>query len=158
MARFYDGFDIESFEAGHNLWHARIRRADAMPVSSTASFSPLELGFAWSDRLPRLPTPSTISTDSDRACGPDRVSDNAVSADPHNETAFMLHLVPKFAYSTAVTNPLSGLRGQPRGAARHPWPRRRGILGHAMRRVQRDPSGYPAGRAQSAALPGLIEA
>ena len=29
----YDGFRIESFEAGKGLWHARIRRADMMPVS-----------------------------------------------------------------------------------------------------------------------------
>jgi hypothetical protein len=31
MVHLYDGFDIESFEAGRNLWHARIRRADAAP-------------------------------------------------------------------------------------------------------------------------------
>jgi hypothetical protein len=50
MARFYDGFDIESFEAGHNLWHARIRRADLLPVMiDGVPFPALELGFAWSD-------------------------------------------------------------------------------------------------------------
>jgi hypothetical protein len=50
MARFHDGFDIESFEAGHNLWHARIRRADAMPVIiDGVPFPALELGFAWSN-------------------------------------------------------------------------------------------------------------
>jgi hypothetical protein len=50
MARLYDGFDIESFEAGRNLWHARIRRADAMPVVIDGEHFPaLELGFAWSD-------------------------------------------------------------------------------------------------------------
>jgi hypothetical protein len=50
MARFYDGFDIESFEAGRNLWHARIRRADSMPVIiDGVPFPALELGFAWSD-------------------------------------------------------------------------------------------------------------
>ena len=50
MARFYDGFDIESFEAGRNLWHARIRRADLTPVIiDGVPFPALELGFAWSD-------------------------------------------------------------------------------------------------------------
>jgi hypothetical protein len=28
----YDGFQIETFEAGRGLWHARIRRADYEPV------------------------------------------------------------------------------------------------------------------------------
>lgn len=50
MACLYDGFDIESFEAGRNLWHARIRRADAAPVViDGVPFPALELGFAWSD-------------------------------------------------------------------------------------------------------------
>jgi hypothetical protein len=50
MAHLYDGFDIESFEAGRNLWHARIRRADAAPVIiDGVAFPALELGFAWSD-------------------------------------------------------------------------------------------------------------
>lgn len=51
MPCYYDGFRIESFEAGRGLWHARIRRADLMPVSiDGVSFSTLEIGFAWSDR------------------------------------------------------------------------------------------------------------
>ena len=50
MARLYDGFDIESFEVGRNLWHARIRRADLQPVViDGVSFPVLELGFAWPD-------------------------------------------------------------------------------------------------------------
>ena len=50
MARCYDGFDIESFEAGRDLWHARIRRADAAPlIIDGVPFPVLELGFAWSD-------------------------------------------------------------------------------------------------------------
>jgi len=50
MVHLYDGFDIESFEAGRNLWHARIRRADATPVViDGVLFSVLELGVAWSD-------------------------------------------------------------------------------------------------------------
>jgi hypothetical protein len=50
MVHLYDGFDIESFEAGRNLWHARIRRADATPVVIDGVLFPvLELGVAWSD-------------------------------------------------------------------------------------------------------------
>jgi hypothetical protein len=46
----YDGFKIESFEAGRGLWHARIRRADLTPVViDGVLFSTLEVGFAWSD-------------------------------------------------------------------------------------------------------------
>ena len=46
----YDGFEIEPFEAGNGLWHARIRRADSKPVLIDGiSFSALEVGFAWSD-------------------------------------------------------------------------------------------------------------
>lgn len=46
----YDGFKIESFEAGRGLWHARIRRADQKPVIiDGVVFSTLEVGFAWSN-------------------------------------------------------------------------------------------------------------
>src|SRR6267143_6221014 len=46
----YDGFKIESFEAGKGLWHARIRRLDQKPVIiDGVLFSALEVGFAWSD-------------------------------------------------------------------------------------------------------------
>jgi hypothetical protein len=46
----YDGFTIESFEAGKGLWHARIRRQDQAPVViDGVLFSTLEVGFAWSD-------------------------------------------------------------------------------------------------------------
>jgi len=46
----YDGFQIESFEAGKGLWHARIRRTDLEPVIiDGVLFSALEVGFAWSD-------------------------------------------------------------------------------------------------------------
>jgi hypothetical protein len=45
----YDGFKIETFEAGRDLWHARIRRADFQPVIiDGVSFPELEVGFAWS--------------------------------------------------------------------------------------------------------------
>jgi hypothetical protein len=44
----YDGFEIESFEIGRGLWHARIRRADLNPVIiDGVSFPTLEMGFAW---------------------------------------------------------------------------------------------------------------
>ena len=47
----YDGFQIESFEAGKGLWHARIRRADLKPIIIDGEpFSTLEIGFAWSNR------------------------------------------------------------------------------------------------------------
>jgi hypothetical protein len=46
----YHGFQIESFEAGKGLWHARIRRMDQKPVViDGVLFSALEVGFAWSD-------------------------------------------------------------------------------------------------------------
>ncbi len=46
----YDGFQIETFEAGKGLWHARIRRADFNPVIiDGVSFPELEVGFAWSN-------------------------------------------------------------------------------------------------------------
>ena len=46
----YAGFQIESFEAGKDLWHARIRRLDREPVAiDGVLFSTLEVGFAWSD-------------------------------------------------------------------------------------------------------------
>jgi hypothetical protein len=50
MTHLYDGFDIESFEAGKGLWHARIRRADFSPVAIDGVLFPaLEMGFAWPD-------------------------------------------------------------------------------------------------------------
>jgi len=46
----YAGFQIESFEAGKDLWHARIRRLDQEPVAiDGVLFSTLEVGFAWPD-------------------------------------------------------------------------------------------------------------
>ena len=46
----YGGFEIQSFEAGRGLWHARIQRADLAPVVIDGmSFPTLEVGFAWSD-------------------------------------------------------------------------------------------------------------
>ncbi len=46
----YEGFQIEVFEAGRSLWHARIKRADLKPVIiDGVSFPVLEIGFAWTD-------------------------------------------------------------------------------------------------------------
>jgi hypothetical protein len=48
MMCLYQGYDIESFEAGRNLWHARIRRTDMTPlVINGYPFTSLEVGFAW---------------------------------------------------------------------------------------------------------------
>jgi hypothetical protein len=50
IAMIYGGFEIQSFEAGRGLWHARIQRADLEPVVIDGlSFPMLEVGFAWSD-------------------------------------------------------------------------------------------------------------
>jgi hypothetical protein len=46
----HNGFQIEAFEAGRGLWHARIRREDYEPVViDGVSFPELEVGFAWSN-------------------------------------------------------------------------------------------------------------
>lgn len=46
----YAGFEIQSFEAGKGLWHARIQRADHAPVVIDGmAFPTLEVGFAWPD-------------------------------------------------------------------------------------------------------------
>jgi len=46
----YSGFEIQSFEAGSGLWHARIQRADHEPVVIDGMpFPTLEVGFAWPD-------------------------------------------------------------------------------------------------------------
>jgi len=51
MTFHYDGFNIESFEAGCGLWHARIRRADLKPLLiDGALFTKVEVGFAWPDQ------------------------------------------------------------------------------------------------------------
>ena len=54
MTCLYDGFDIESFEAGKGLWHARIRRAGCrlggLDRRDDIAFAALDVGFAWSDQ------------------------------------------------------------------------------------------------------------
>ena len=50
MTSPYDGFDIESFEAGKGQWHARIRRTDRQPlIIDGIAFAVLDVGFAWND-------------------------------------------------------------------------------------------------------------
>jgi hypothetical protein len=50
MECLYQGYKIESFEAGRDLWHARIRRADQRPLLIGGHpFPTLEVGFAWND-------------------------------------------------------------------------------------------------------------
>ena len=44
----YQGFEIEPFELGRGLWHARFGRADKQPVVIDGlMFSTLQLGLAW---------------------------------------------------------------------------------------------------------------
>ena len=51
MDCIYQGYDIESFEAGTDLWHARIRRAALKPHRIDGALFPrVEVGFAWPDR------------------------------------------------------------------------------------------------------------
>jgi hypothetical protein len=46
----YQDYDIEPFEAGQGLWHARIRRTDQQPVViEGCGFPFVEVGFAWPD-------------------------------------------------------------------------------------------------------------
>src|SRR3954454_23305663 len=53
----YNGFSIESFEAGTGLWHARIRRADQEPVVIEGlPFAALEVGFACADPADAIAT------------------------------------------------------------------------------------------------------
>lgn len=41
-------FEIESFEMGKGLWHARFRRADRTPITIDGQSLPVvEIGFAW---------------------------------------------------------------------------------------------------------------
>ena len=50
MTTLYDGFDIESFEAGKGLWHARIRRTDlSLLAIDGVLFPAMEVGLASPD-------------------------------------------------------------------------------------------------------------
>jgi hypothetical protein len=50
MTSFREEFGIESFEAGRDLWHARIRRTNPKPLTiSGVAFPDLEVGFVWPD-------------------------------------------------------------------------------------------------------------
>jgi hypothetical protein len=44
----YRNFEIETFEVGYGLWHARCRRADQRPaVIDGVEFNFLDVGIAW---------------------------------------------------------------------------------------------------------------
>jgi hypothetical protein len=48
MYRNYKDFEIEPFELGRGLWHARFRRADKQPFAlDGVLFSTLNAGLAW---------------------------------------------------------------------------------------------------------------
>ena len=75
----YDGFQIETFEAGRGLWHARIRRADRQPVIiDGVSFPELEVGFAWSQRDAAVADAKTRI---------DYLNQRSVDAEPRRERA-----------------------------------------------------------------------
>ena len=75
----YDGFQIETFEAGRGLWHARIRRADRQPVIiDGVSFPELEVGFAWSHRDAAVADAKTRI---------DYLNQRSVNAEPRRERA-----------------------------------------------------------------------
>ena len=57
----YGGFEINSFEAGKGLWHARIQRANHEPVVIDGILFPaLEVGFAWSDQEAAIADAKTL--------------------------------------------------------------------------------------------------
>ena len=72
MDCLYKGYDIESFEAGKDLWHARIRRSDMKPLLiDGALFPKVEVGFAWPDRYTAIADAKhQIDRAEDRWCEP----------------------------------------------------------------------------------------
>jgi len=75
----YDGFQIETFEAGRGLWHARIRRADLKPVIiDGVSFPELEAGFAWSNAEAAIADAKTRI---------DYLNQRSVNAEPRRKSA-----------------------------------------------------------------------
>jgi hypothetical protein len=48
MAFAYGEFQIETFEMGRGLWHARAHRTDGKPMLlEGAEFSEIQVGFSW---------------------------------------------------------------------------------------------------------------
>jgi len=44
----YLNFDIQTFELGHNQWHASVTRTDGRPmILQSVPFQKMEVGFAW---------------------------------------------------------------------------------------------------------------
>ena len=75
MNRNYKDFEIEPFELGRGLWHARFRRVDKQPVViNGALFSTLNAGLAW-------PSPDAAVDDAKSAI--DRLTNSIVASGPN---------------------------------------------------------------------------
>jgi hypothetical protein len=75
MNRDYKDFEIEPFELGRGLWHARFRRADRQPVViDGVLFSTLNAGLAW-------PSPDAAVDDAKAAI--DRLTKIIVASGPN---------------------------------------------------------------------------
>ena len=130
----YNGFQIETFEAGRSLWHARIRRADQEPVIiDGVPFPELEVGFAWShpeaaiaDAKTRIDYLNLRSADfvPRRGTRPRRIQGQA---------------------ARCGTIQLPGMRRRPESPAHHLGPGGIGILDHALHQLRRHSSGYRQG-------------
>ena len=133
-AMIYGGFEIQSFEAGRGLWHARIQRADQAPVMIDGmAFPTLEVGFAWSNPEAAI---------ADAKAHIDRFKPGFANPDKRrNGKPDLLTLSRSDPPGDANALELPGLQRRARGAAHHPRPRRRRILDHAMHPLRRDPSG-----------------
>jgi len=75
MNRNYKDFEIEPFELGRGLWHARFGRADRQPVAiDGVLFSTLNVGLAW-------PSPDAAVDDAKAAI--DRLTKGIVACGPN---------------------------------------------------------------------------
>jgi hypothetical protein len=75
MNRNYKDFEIEPFELGRGLWHARFRRADKQPVViNGVLFSTLNAGLAW-------PSPDAAVDDAKAAI--DRLTKSIFASGPN---------------------------------------------------------------------------
>jgi hypothetical protein len=60
LSNGYGHFEIETFEVGRGLWHARFRRADRNHIAiDGVTFETLNVGFAW-------PTPEAAMADAQK--------------------------------------------------------------------------------------------
>jgi hypothetical protein len=75
MNRNYKDFEIEPFELGRGLWHARFGRTDRQPVAiDGVLFSTLNAGLAW-------PSPDAAVDDAKAAI--DRLTKSIVASGPN---------------------------------------------------------------------------